>query len=172
MSASETRLCRADDFYIFANASGDHNPLHMPSDGDDSEIEATAPGMWVASLISAVLGNKLPGPETLYHQQTLRFFKRATAGDTLTAHVRLLAKGPDRLARFETWVETAEGERILVGEAEVIPPETSHAYEMSDVPGLTVRRHRHFDQLLAAAQHFAPLRTAVVAPEKRDALTG
>ncbi|MGD1956594.1 MAG: bifunctional enoyl-CoA hydratase/phosphate acetyltransferase [Sphingomonadales bacterium] len=172
MTASETRLCRADDFYIFANASGDHNPLHMPNGGNAGGNDATAPGMWVASLISAVLGNKLPGPDTLYHHQTLRFLKRAAAGDTLTAHVRLMEKGPDRLAKFETWVETADGGRVLEGEADVIAPETSHAYEMSDVPGLTVRRHRHFDELLAAARQFEPLRTAVIAPEKRDALTG
>ncbi|MEM9085072.1 MAG: bifunctional enoyl-CoA hydratase/phosphate acetyltransferase [Pseudomonadota bacterium] len=172
MTASETRLCRADEFYIFANASGNHNPLHMPSGDKPVDTAATAPGMWVASLISAVLGNKLPGPDTLYQNQTLRFLKRVGAGDTLTAHVRLLEKGPDRLAKFETWVETADGGRILEGQAEVTAPEAAHTYEVSDVPGLTVRRHRHFDELLAAAKQFEPLRTAVIAPEKHDALIG
>ncbi|MEM1050490.1 MAG: bifunctional enoyl-CoA hydratase/phosphate acetyltransferase [Pseudomonadota bacterium] len=172
MTASETRLCRADDFYIFANASGDHNPLHMPNDNELGGNQAIAPSMWVASLISAVLGNKLPGPDTLYHQQTLRFLKRAAAGDTLTAHVRLLEKGPDRMARFETWVESDDGGRILEGQADVIAPEATHSYEVADVPGLTVRRHRHFDEILAASRQFKPLRTAVIAPEKRDALTG
>ncbi|MEM9880061.1 MAG: bifunctional enoyl-CoA hydratase/phosphate acetyltransferase, partial [Pseudomonadota bacterium] len=172
MTASETRLCRADDFYIFANASGDHNPLHMPNGQNVGGNEATAPGMWVASLISAVLGNKLPGPDTMYRQQSLRFLKRASAGDTLTAHVRLIEKGPDRMARFDTWVEAADGDRVLEGQAEVIAPAASHAYEVADVPGLTVRRHQHFDEILAASKQFEPLRTAVIAPEKRDSLTG
>ncbi|MEM8935320.1 MAG: bifunctional enoyl-CoA hydratase/phosphate acetyltransferase [Pseudomonadota bacterium] len=172
MTASETRLCRADDLYIFANASGDLNPLHMPDAAEERGSVATAPGMWVASLISAVLGNKLPGPDTLYHSQNLRFLTRAIAGETLTANVRLTEKGRNRIVRFDTWVETADGVRVLEGEAEVVAPQELRSYSLHDVPGLTVRRHRHFDELLDAARQFPPLRTAVVAPEERDALLG
>ncbi|MCE8008371.1 bifunctional enoyl-CoA hydratase/phosphate acetyltransferase [Aestuariivita sp.] len=174
MEASETRTCRADDLYVFANASGNLNPMHLPKeDGDgDGAPEAVAPGMWVASLISAVLGCKLPGPGTLYHSQMLRFPGRAHAGDTLTARVRLTAKGPGRLVTFETWVEDADGMPIVEGEAQVQAPERELHFDADDIPGLTVQRHQHFDRLLALAEPLPPILTAVVAPEEPDALSG
>jgi acyl dehydratase len=98
------RLCRAEDLYIFAHASGNHNPMHLPDeDGDgDGVPEAVAPGMWVASLISAVLGNILPGPGTLYRSQSLRFLERAAAGDTLTVRVSVREKRPDDTSSSST----------------------------------------------------------------------
>lgn len=174
MEAEVSRLCRADDLYVFANASGNLNPMHLPkADGDgDGEPESIAPSMWVASLISGVLGCQLPGPGTLYHNQSLRFIGRAQAGDTLTVKVRLVAKGDNRRVRFDTWVEAANGTRIVEGEAEVIAPDRSIRFDASDVPGLTVQSHRHFERLLELAEPLPAMPTAVVAPEKPDALGG
>ncbi|MEM9668712.1 MAG: bifunctional enoyl-CoA hydratase/phosphate acetyltransferase [Pseudomonadota bacterium] len=174
MEATETRLCRADDLYAFANTSGNYNPLHVPEyDGDgDGEDEAIAPGMWVSSLISSVLGNKLPGPGTLYKSQALTFLGHANAGESLTAGVRVKKKSDDRIVQFETWVEKRNGDRIVEGEATVIAPETVQVFNMDDMPGLTVRRHVHFDRLLKAAEPLDPLKTVVVAPEEKSALLG
>ncbi|MDX2483027.1 MAG: bifunctional enoyl-CoA hydratase/phosphate acetyltransferase [Pseudodonghicola sp.] len=174
MEAARTRTLLAEDLFIFANSSGNVNPMHLPDeDGDgDGKPEAVAPGMWVASLISAVLGCDLPGPGTLYHSQTLRFLRQANAGDTLTVTVRLTAKGPDRLVNFDTWIEDAQGTRILEGEAQVFAPEKSLTFTPEDLPGLTLQRHEHFDRLLAMAEPLPPIPTAVVAPEKADALAG
>ncbi len=174
MEAEITRICRPDDLYVFANASGNLNPMHLPkADGDgDGKPESVAPSMWVASLISGVLGGHLPGPGTLYHSQTLRFLGRAHAGDTLTAGVRLTAKGADRHVSFDTWVKNADGARIVEGEAEVIAPDRLILFDASDVPGLTVQTHRHFDRLLELAEPLPAIPTAVVAPEKPDALAG
>lgn len=174
MEAETTRLCRADDLYVFANTSGNLNPLHLPkADGDgDGHPESIAPSMWVASLISGVLGCQLPGPGTLYHSQSLRFLGHAQAGDLLTVKVRLTEKGPDRRVRFETWVEGADGAIIVEGEAEVIAPAVSIHFDSTDLPGLTVRNHRHFDRLLELAEPLPAIATAVVAPERPDALAG
>lgn len=174
MEASESRLCRADDLYVFANSSGNFNPMHLPKeDGDgDGVEEAIAPGMWVASLISAVLGCRLPGPGTLYRSQTLQFLTRAHAGDVLTARVRLIAKEPDRRVRFETWVEGPDGQRIVEGEAEIVAPDKPLSFDSEDVPRLTVQSHNHFEKLLELAEPLAALPTAVVAPERPDALGG
>lgn len=174
MEAAQKRICRADDLYVFANSSGNLNPMHLPNeDGDgDGRPEAVAPSMWVASLISAVLGCQLPGPGTLYHSQTLRFPGRAHAGDMLTARVRLTGKGAGRKVRFDTWVEGPDGQRIVDGEAQVIAPEKSLSFDVHDVPGLTVQSHLHFDRLLALAEPLPPIATAVVAPEEADALAG
>ena len=168
------RLCVADDLYVFAHASGNLNPMHLPKlDGDgDGVPEAAAPSMWVASLISAVLGNILPGPGTLYRSQNLRFLSHAHAGDKLVAHVRLAEKLPDRAARFDTWVERGDGTRIAEGVAEVIAPARKGTFNLDDVPGLTVQRHVHFDRLIAQAEPLPPIPTAVVAPEGENSLGG
>jgi len=174
MEAQHTRTLRADDLFVFANASGNLNPMHLPDrDGDgDGRVEALAPGMWVGSLISAVLGCQMPGPGTVYHSPTLRFGGRAYAGDALTVKLRLTAKGDNRLVRFDTWIEAADGTRVLEGEAEVFAPENPMTFELEDLPGLIVRRHVHFDRLLDMAAPLPPIPTTVVAPEKPEALAG
>ncbi|MEM1307508.1 MAG: MaoC/PaaZ C-terminal domain-containing protein, partial [Pseudomonadota bacterium] len=173
-TAELRRLCVADDLYVFAHASGNRNPMHLPNhDGDaDGELEAIAPGMWVAAQISAVLGNSLPGPGTLYRSQTLRFVDRAIAGDELITRVRLTEKRPGRIALFETIVETVDGRRLCEGTAEVIAPEHALSFDLEDVPGLTVQSHEHFARLLSKAEPLEPIPTAVVAPEDESSLAG
>ncbi|WP_193141478.1 bifunctional enoyl-CoA hydratase/phosphate acetyltransferase [Meridianimarinicoccus sp. MJW13] len=174
MEAETRRLCVADDLYVFAHASGNFNPLHLASeDGDgDGLPEAVAPGAWVGSLISAVLGNQLPGPGTVYLSQTHRFLGRAVAGDELIAKVRLTGKGDGNRVTFDTWVELPDGTRILDGQAEVIAPTGDISFDSADMPGLSVRRHKHFDKLLAEAEPLDPMPTAVVAPEEANSLGG
>ncbi|MCA8880443.1 MAG: bifunctional enoyl-CoA hydratase/phosphate acetyltransferase [Rhodobacteraceae bacterium] len=174
MEAEAHRLCVADDLYVFAHASGNLNPLHIPdADGDgDGRPEAVAPSAWIGSLISSVLGNDLPGPGTIYQSQTFRFLGQAHAGDNLAIKVRLKEKGADRRAIFDTWVELEDGTRILEGEAVVTAPEKEVSFDASDVPGLSVRSHVHFDALLAEAEPLPPIETAVVAPEDANSLGG
>ncbi|WP_306046985.1 bifunctional enoyl-CoA hydratase/phosphate acetyltransferase [Nioella sp. MMSF_3534] len=174
MEAASPRLVTADDLYVFANSSGNHNPMHLPrEDGDgDGRPEAIAPGMWVGALISSVLGNQLPGPGALYKRQTLTFLDRAHAGETLVAKVRVAEKLPGNVVCFDTWVERDDGLRICEGRAEVIAPDRPMSFDDMDVPALTVQRHVHFDRLLELAAPLPALATAVVAPEKPDALNG
>ncbi|MEO1308504.1 MAG: bifunctional enoyl-CoA hydratase/phosphate acetyltransferase, partial [Pseudomonadota bacterium] len=173
MEAQITRLCVTDDLYVFANASGNLNPMHIPHvDGDrDGEAEAVAPSMWLGALISAVIGNQLPGPGTLYVRQNFRFLDRVQAGQSVTATVRISQIG-DATATLDTWVERADGVRLLEGEAEVIPPATAGSFEMADVPGLTLRRHQHFDALLEKAAPLPDIPCAVIAPDEPSALAG
>ena len=174
MEARYERVCMVDDLYVFANASGNLNPLHLPKeDGDcDGTPEALAPSLWLGALISAVLGNRLPGTGTLYQSQTLKFLGRAYAGDKVVAKVRVLEKLPGSVVRFKTWVERADGMLLVEGEAEVIAPQKQQSFEAADVPGLTVRDHEHFDRLLELARPLPPIPTSVVAPETAVALAG
>ena len=59
--ASIEKTVGSRDLYLFAHASGNLNPLHMPTfDVDhDGVSDSVAPSMWVGSLISSVLGNVL-----------------------------------------------------------------------------------------------------------------
>ncbi|MEE4118314.1 MAG: bifunctional enoyl-CoA hydratase/phosphate acetyltransferase [Paracoccaceae bacterium] len=174
MEAETRRVCRSDDFYVFANASGNLNPMHLPRiDGDgDGVPEAVAPSMWSAALVSAVLGNQLPGPGTLYRSQTLRFHGHAHAGDELVIRVRVASLGADRTATLETRVEHLDGRLVVEGEAEVTAPERELVFDLDDVPGLTVQRHVHFDALLARAEPLEPIPTSVVSPEGPHSLGG
>ncbi|MEL6450007.1 MAG: bifunctional enoyl-CoA hydratase/phosphate acetyltransferase [Pseudomonadota bacterium] len=174
MTAELTRLCVTDDLYVFANASGNLNPMHLPKlDGDgDGVAEAVAPSMWLAALISAVLGNQLPGPGTLLRAQALTFHQRVHAGETVTAKVEVTHIQPDGSVTLGTSVTRADGIRVVEGTADVIAPPRAHSVEIGDVPGLTLQQHVHFDQLLARAAPLPALRCAVVAPEEEAALDG
>ena len=169
--ASLKRICTEDDFYVYASSSGNHNPLHLA--GHEPADEPVAPSMWVASLISAVIGNLLPGAGTLYRRQVVEFHTRAHAGDELVATVRVVEKGPERAVRLATRVSrSADGATILDGEAEVIAPAEQLTLEDLEIPGLIVQRHRHFEDMIARAEPLAPLPTAVIAPEEANALNG
>ena len=175
-SAELRRICTADDLFVFATASGNHNPLHLPGydlDADGAADPVSAPSMWVGSLISAVLGNILPGAGTLYRSQTFQFLGRARDGDDLIARVRLTEKRADGTVVFATSVRREEPEEMLLeGEAVVVAPRRKFVFEEQDVPGLLVERHRHFDALVARAETLPPLAVAVVAPEEPNALGG
>jgi phosphate butyryltransferase len=171
--AEVLRLCRAEDFFVFAHSSGNLNPMHLPAeDGDgDGTPEAIAPSAWVASLISGVVGNQLPGPGTLYHSQSLRFPGRAVAGETLRIWVRVIEKRGDRMVRLEVGVEGPAG-RVAEGEVVVRAPNARRQFDGIMVPGLIVQSHLHFAALLARAEPLPALPTIVVCPESPDAVLG
>jgi phosphate butyryltransferase len=174
-SAEMRRLLTGDDLYVFAAASGNYNPMHLPNmDGDgDGTPDAVAPGMFVASLISAVLGMQLPGPGTLYRHQTLTFGERARAGDELVTRVRVTAKDGDGTITFDTEVRRpADNALIVSGEAKVIAPPRKLVFADLDMPGLIVQRHRHFEALVERARPLPPIVTAVVCPEDENSLGG
>ncbi|MCV6584068.1 MAG: bifunctional enoyl-CoA hydratase/phosphate acetyltransferase [Marinibacterium sp.] len=169
------RLLTADDLYVFAAASGNFNPLHLPKeDGDgDGVVEAVAPGMFVASLVSAVLGVQLPGPGTLYKRQTLEFGERAHAGEELLVRVEVTGKADDGTITLSTVIRRIRDDALIVtGEAEVQAPTAKLVFDELELPGLVVQRHRHFEALLEIAKPLPPLPTAVVCPDDPNSLGG
>ncbi len=175
-TAELKRLCTADDLYVFANASGNHNPMHLPNeDGDgDGENEAVAPAMWVGSLISALLGNIMPGAGTLYRSQSFQFHERAHAGEELRARMKVVSKSePEGEVTLDTCVERiADGAKLCTGVAVVIAPRQKMHFEAHELPGLIVRRHMHFERLLELAEPLPPIPIAVIAPEEENSLGG
>ena len=94
-------LCKVvtdHDIEIFAEVSTDHNPIHL----DDSYANNTifggriAHGMLTAGLISAVIGEQLPGHGTVYLGQTLKFLGPVRPGDRVTAQVEVVEIDPGR----------------------------------------------------------------------------
>ncbi|MBH62797.1 MAG: (R)-hydratase [Alphaproteobacteria bacterium] len=89
MSGSIEKRITDDDIVKFAAVTGDTNPLHL----DDEYAEGTmfegriAHGMLTASLFSAVLGTKMPGPGCIYMSQSIRFRSPVRPGDVVVATV-------------------------------------------------------------------------------------
>lgn len=75
--------------------------------------------MFSASLISAVLGNRLPGPGVIYVRQSLRFRAPVRPGDTVRAKatVKQVIAGKCRVV-LDT-VCTVGGKVVIDGEAMV-----------------------------------------------------
>ncbi|MCW1918058.1 bifunctional enoyl-CoA hydratase/phosphate acetyltransferase [Rhodobacter sp. KR11] len=165
-AAELRRLVTPDDLYVFAASSGNLNPMDI----SDSHARI-APGMFVASLISALLGTDLPGPGTFYRRQEMDFQGLAHAGDELTARVEVLEKRADGTVRLSTTVRRQDGALVISGEALVMAPTTKFDQDM-ELPGLIVQRHRHFEALVARAKALAPLPTAVVCPDEANSLGG
>ena len=121
-----------DDVVGFANVSGDDNPIHL-CDIYASKTrfgQRIAHGLYTASLISAVLGTKLPGPGAVYLSQTLSFKGPVRIGDVVVINVEvveLIDKG--RRCRLHCEA-TVDGALVLEGEATVMVP--SRPKEQSD----------------------------------------
>lgn len=171
-TASITRVCTANDLYIFAHASGNLNPLHLPDQNGTTYSDAVAPSMWVGALVSAVLGNVLPGAGTLYKAQSFTFTSRVHIGDELHVSVTVREKLPDRCIRLDTIITHRNGDLVAEGVAEVLAPARKICWDDSSVPECPIQRHRHFDRLLKACEGLPSLVTAVVMPEDKSSLGG
>lgn len=114
----------ADDVIGFAKLSGDNNPVHL-SDHFAAQTpfrERIAHGLYTASLISAVLGTRLPGPGAVYISQSLNFRAPVRIGDVVKAHVEVVELDADkRRARLHCEC-TVDAKTVLDGEAIVMVP--------------------------------------------------
>lgn len=108
----------------FAALTGDTNPIHL------SEAYAAntrfggriAHGLYTASLISAVLGTRLPGPGAVYLSQTIKFRAPVRLGDVVVARVEITALDPGR-QRATFFCECLVGEKVVLeGEAQIMVP--------------------------------------------------
>jgi 3-hydroxybutyryl-CoA dehydratase len=124
MSRHLTKEVTDRDIALFAEVSTDRNPVHLDEDYAQSTMfhGRIAHGMLTAGLISAVIGEQLPGHGTVYLGQSLRFLAPVRPGDQVTATVTVTAIDP---ARRRVTLETtaAVGQTmVLKGEALVLAP--------------------------------------------------
>jgi 3-hydroxybutyryl-CoA dehydratase len=111
------------DLVMFAGVTGDMNPAHTDQVwAEQSQFGGRiAHGMLAAGFISAVLGMRLPGPGTIYLEQTLRFIRPVRIGDTVAATAEILELIPaKRRIRLSTTCTNQNGEVVLKGEALVM----------------------------------------------------
>lgn len=87
MQATVSRTITETDLRNFSGVSGDTNPMHL-NEEYASETVFKGPivhGFLSASLISAVIGTRLPGPGCIYMSQSLKFLAPVRVGDTVYA---------------------------------------------------------------------------------------
>ncbi len=122
--AFEKKISDAD-VRSFAEASGDHNPLHL-ADAYASRTRfgrRIAHGMLTAGVVSAAIGNELapPGALAIYLSQTLQFRRPVFIDDTIRAECTVTAFDPERnIATLKVECANQRGETVLRGEAQVL----------------------------------------------------
>ncbi len=122
MHATLSRKITEEDIHLFAEVSGDRNPIHLDADYAERTLfgRRIAHGFLIGSLISAVLGNDLPGPGSIYLGQTLKFLAPIHIGDTVTVTVKVVAVREDkRIVTLHTECTNQHGSLVLSGEATI-----------------------------------------------------
>lgn len=121
-SESLERKFTAEDVKLFAEVTGDFNPIHL-----DEEYAATTifkkpivHGMLCASLISNLAGTKLPGHGTIYVSQSLKFIAPVYVGQSVTAKITVSEIHPEKKrVHFKTEVFVAKN-LVLTGEGHAL----------------------------------------------------
>ncbi|WCN36994.1 MaoC family dehydratase [Aneurinibacillus uraniidurans] len=124
--AEFVRKIEDQDIVAFAELTGDVNPIHL----NDEFAKTTffkgriAHGMLTASYISTILGTQLPGTNTIYLSQNLKFKAPVKIGDTITVVAEVVEKRDDKkLIKLQTNVLNGSGKVVVEGEAMVMKME-------------------------------------------------
>ncbi len=124
MSRHLSKVVSDRDIELFAEISTDHNPVHLDEDyARDTIFEGRiAHGMLTAGLISAVIGEQLPGHGTVYLSQSLKFMAPVRPGDLVRAEVQVEAIDHAR-RRVTLATRCLVGDIVVLkGEAVVLAP--------------------------------------------------
>ena len=122
-SAEFTKAISDKDVRLFAQITGDFNPVHLDeAAAARSQFKGRiAHGMLTAGLISAAIAGKLPGPGSVYLSQTLRFTAPVRIGEIVTATVQVIEIiAPKRRVKLSTICRNQKGETVVEGEALIL----------------------------------------------------
>jgi len=124
MSRSLTKVIEDYDIRLFADVSTDRNPVHLDEEYAQQTIFGgrIAHGMLTASLVSAVIGEQLPGHGTVYMAQDLKFLAPVFPGDAVTAEVTVATIDHGRRRVTLDCVCRVGDKPVLKGEAKVLAP--------------------------------------------------
>jgi len=122
MSAETAKTITDADIVLFAGVSTDVNAVHMDEEyGRTTQFGGRiAHGMLSASLLSSVLGNRLPGPGVVYMSQSLRFRAPVRIGDTVHAKVIVREVIAEKCRVILDTVCTVGDKVVIDGEAMVM----------------------------------------------------
>ena len=122
-SAELNREISEEDIQIFADLSGDHNPIHLDEEFAKNTIfkGRIAHGILSTAFISTLLARDLPGPGTIYLSQNVIFKKPVKIKDTLTVKVEVIEKIEEsKQIKLRTTCVNQDGKLVVDGEALVM----------------------------------------------------
>jgi len=140
-TASYSKQVEARDIQLFAAVSGDVNPVHLDPDfAASTQFErCIAHGMLSGAIISAAIAMKLPGPGTIYLNQSMRFRQPVYPGDTVTVHLEVQEINARRgFITLDCRVLNQDLKAVVTGTAEVKAPTEKVFLESPALPHVTV----------------------------------
>ena len=118
--ARRTKTVTAKDVELYAEITGDRNPLHF----DEEFVSRTKFGRLVVQgglttgLLHALVAQDMPGPGTVFLSQNWKFTAPVYIGDTITAEAEVLSVHASKpVSQLKIRVARQEGETVLEGEA-------------------------------------------------------
>tara|TARA_R110002020_G_scaffold152105_5_gene329630 strand:+ start:51437 stop:51898 length:462 start_codon:yes stop_codon:yes gene_type:complete len=132
-------LVKERDLILFAEVSGDVNPVHL-----DEAFAANTPfkgriahGMFSGALISATIACELPGPGTIYIGQEMSFLRPVRLDDTISIELEVLEKLPKNRVKIATRVFNQDGKKVVDGVATVMAPTEKTAIPKPALPPIS-----------------------------------
>jgi acyl dehydratase len=117
--ARRTQTVTAKDVELYAEITGDRNPLHFEPDFAKRTRfgRLVAQGGITAGMLNALVAMNLPGPGTVFMNQSLRYLAPTYLGDTLTAEIEVLSLKPDKpVCQLRATITNQDGTTVLEGE--------------------------------------------------------
>lgn len=115
-----------DDVDLFAQASGDYNPIHLDKDYAKTSIfgKRILHGFLGGSVFSKYFGTTYPGPGTIYLKQTMTFYRPMFIENEYEAIFEVLEHDVLRgRVLFSTSIKDVIGNSIIAGEALIQHPD-------------------------------------------------
>ncbi|MFX1767689.1 bifunctional enoyl-CoA hydratase/phosphate acetyltransferase [Paraburkholderia sp. A1RI-2L] len=175
-SASLVRMLTLRDIELFSVMAGDAAPLGLDRDVVQSGQfrVIVAHGAWAGALLSTLVGTRLPGPGTVYLDQSLHFVKPVDLGDTITVSVRVSEKDDvSHQIALECLAVNQRGEDVITGVTHVVAPTEKILRPAEALPEFElIEKGRRYGRLIAMTRGLEPLPTAVVHPVDTASLVG
>lgn len=167
-TAELVRTLEKGDIDLFATMSGDVNPEHLdPEFAKDNRFhKIIGHGMWGGALISAVLGTQLPGPGTIYIDQSLHFKKPVGLGDEVRVRVTVVSKEEaTKKVTLDCGMFDHNGAALIVGQAVVLAPTRKVRRPRAVLPEITIHdQGQLFRGFIDRAKTLPAVRIGVVHP--------
>jgi acyl dehydratase len=117
--AQRTKTVTAKDVELYAEITGDRNPLHFDPNfaGRTRFKRLVAQGGIASGMLNALVAMDLPGAGTVFMSQSLKYLAPAYLGDTLTAEVEVLSLKADKpVCQLRATIKNQDGTVLLEGE--------------------------------------------------------
>ena len=111
-----------EDVEKFSEISGDNNPVHLDTNYASKTIfkKRVVHGFLTASLISAAIGTKLPGPGSIYLNQSLKFLAPVFPDEEVIVELTIKKINLEKRRIIIDTTCICNNKKVLVGEAEIL----------------------------------------------------